>query len=174
MTAISELGAQLTAAGEHLVHQMQGEHRDAFSQINSRHRQLAHGLDAVVLEMRLLLDLAAERGLATETFTAQALLGDVEAVEAFKKMAVKGDRFALKVVLLLNKLDRLAAQVMVLVTELAELVAQLSAPHFDDVAALLASELLHGSMDRNAPPIRALRERGEQSDSRCSERFRMH
>jgi len=140
---------------------------------SSSHRKIAHGLDTIVLQIREVLVLAAESGRATQVMTAQALHGDIEAIETFTKLALDGDTFALKVVALLGKLLALAAQVEVLVTELSELTAKLSEPHFDDVATFLANELLHGSMDRNAPPIRAMRERGEQSNSRRSERFCM-
>jgi len=137
------------------------------------HRKIAHGLDMIVLEIREVLNLAQDCGRATQVLTAQAFLGDIQAIQAFEELALSGSPFALKVVALLKKLLTLAAQVEVLVTELSELTARLSAPQFDDVATRLTNKLLLGSMDRNAPPISALRERGEQSNSYRSERFCM-
>lgn len=141
---------------------------------SSNHRRIAHGLDVIVLELREVLTLAVEYGRATQVMTAQALHGDAKAIRTFEELALEiDDEFALKVLALLEKLLALAAQVEVLVTELPELTAELSAPHFDDAATRLTNELLHGSMDRNAPPIRALRERGERSGSVVAEEFAM-
>lgn len=148
------------------------DHNVMYCNADFNHRKIAHGLDVVVLEIRELLRLATERDFATETLLAQAFLGDYKAIESFTELALSGDTFALRVVALLGKLLALATQVEVLVTELSELTAKLSAPQFDN-AMTLTNELLHGVMDRNAPPIRALRERGETSDSVVAEEFAM-
>lgn len=137
---------------------------------SSNHRKIGHGIDVIVLEIREVLHLAQDCGRATQVLTAQAFLGDLKAIQAFKDLALSRSPFALKVVALLKKLLTLAAQVEVLVTESAELTAQLSAPQFDDVATQLTNELLLGTIHRNAPPVIALSERGEQSDSSRSER----
>jgi hypothetical protein len=137
---------------------------------SSNHRKIGHGIDVIVLEIREVLHLAQDCGGATELLTVQAFLGDLKAIQAFKNLALSGSPFVLKVVALLKKLLTLATQVEVLVTESAELTAQLSAPQFDDVATQLTNELLLGTIHRNAPPVIALSERGEQSDSIRSER----
>jgi len=134
------------------------------AELNAKKRLLTKGNSALVARVRHVLDQAAERSPIYQSLIADALLGDVEALEALQEAAkvepsaeaIPGRRHAhaltLEALALIEAIAEHVAQVEAFAADVASLIAALTLPSYVPEDLAPPRNVLGGCLEVHGPP----------------------